>query len=57
MNILVLFAEQWDMMFLYNVPPTFQNFSRMSYDVIHNAPGMPANAIEFKETVVMKDGT
>ena len=45
------------MMFLYNVPPTFQNFSRMSYDVIHNAPGMPANAIEFKETVVMKDGT
>ena len=56
MNILVLFAGQWDLMFLYSVPPTFQNFSRMSYDVIHNAHGTPADATEFEETIVMKNG-
>ena len=56
MNILVLFAGQCDLMFLYSVPPTFQNFSRMSYDVIHNAHGTPADATEFEETIVMKNG-
>ena len=56
MNILVLFAGHWDFMFIYKVPPTLQNFSRMSY-VIHDAPGTPADATEFKETIVMKDGT
>ena len=57
MNILVLLAEHWDFMFVYKVPPTFQNFSRISYDVIYNAPDTPANATELEEIIVMKDGT
>ena len=42
---------------VYKVPPTFQNFSRISYDVIYNAPDTPANATELEEIIVMKDGT
>ena len=57
MNILVLFAGYWDLMFGYKVSPTSQNFSRLSYDLIYNASSTPADAAEFKETVVMKDGT
>ena len=57
MNILVLFAGHWDLTFAYKVPSTFQNISRMSYDIIDKASSKPADAAEFKETVVMKDGT
>ena len=57
MSILVLFAGHWGFMFVYKVSPAFQNFSRMSYDIIDNAPGTPTNGTQFKETVVMKDGT
>ena len=44
-------------MFGYKVSPTFQNFSRLSYDLIYNAPSTPAYAAQFKRTIVMKDGT
>ena len=56
MNILVLFAGHWDLMFAYKVAPVFHNFSRMSY-IIDKASSMPADAAEFKENVVLKDGT
>ena len=57
MNILVLFAGHWDLMFGYKVSPTFQNFSRLSYDLIYNASVTTAYTAQFKRTIVMKDGT
>ena len=57
MNILVLFAGHWDLMFGYKVSPTFQNISRLSHNYLHDAPGTPPNATQFKHTTVMKDGT
>ena len=44
-------------MFGYKVSPIFQDFSRVSYDLIYNASGTPANAEHIKRTIVMKDGT
>ena len=44
-------------MFGYTVPPTFQNFSRLSYDLIYNASGTPAYVEHIKRIIVMKDGT
>ena len=57
MNILVLFAGHWDMMFAYKVPPTFQVVSRVSYDIIAYASGMLTDDALFKEIIVMKHGT
>ena len=52
MNILVIFAGHWELMFGYKVSLTFQNISRVSHHYLHDAPGT-----QFKQTIVMKDGT
>ena len=57
MNILVLSAGHWDLMFAYKVPPPLQIVSRVSYDIIDYASGMLTDDVAFEETVVMKDGT
>ena len=57
MNILVLFAGHWDLMFGYKVSPTFQNISRLSHNYLHDTPGTPPNATQFKQTTVMQEGT
>ena len=44
-------------MFGYKVFPTFQNFSRLSYDLLYNTSAKSVYAAEFKRTIVMKDGT
>ena len=56
MNILVLFAGHWELMFGYKVSPTFQNVNHVYQHYLHDAPGTPRNATQFKQTTVMKDG-
>ena len=47
----------WDLMFGYKVSPTFENFSRLSYDFLYNTSDTLANVTQFKRTIAMKDGT
>ena len=57
MIFIYTFAGMWDLMFGYKVSPTFENFSRLSYDFLYNTSDTLANVTQFKRTIAMKDGT